>query len=147
MITIPNEIVFEEVVKAIANGRKITIPLRGTSMLPTLHEGDIVTLAPIDRNRKLNRNNVLLFEYNNNYILHRFHHYEKDIIVTRGDNLYSFETFPEKDIVAILYSFTNEKGVVTNCESLRWKLMTSKVPFVRFWKYCVRKIKKHLLKH
>lgn len=146
MITIPNEIVFEEVVKAIANGRKITIPLRGTSMLPTLHECDLVTLAPIDRNRKLNRNNVLLFEYNNNYILHRFHHYEKDIIVTRGDNLYSFEKFPKTNIIAILDSFNNN-DFVTDCQSLSWKMMTIKLPLVRFWKYCVRKIKKHLLKH
>ena len=39
MITVPNEIVFDEVEKCVACGENITIPLRGTSMTPTLEDG------------------------------------------------------------------------------------------------------------
>lgn len=146
MITVPNYIVFDEVKKHIGNGERITIPLRGTSMLPTLHEGDLLTLAPVDGHRKFDKNDVLLFHYNGMHILHRFHHYEGNTIVTRGDHLYSFERFTETDIVAILQSFTDKNGITTRCDSMRWKIATLQVPLVRFGNYCARKFKKHILR-
>lgn len=146
MITVPNDIVFEEVEECIAHGESITIPLRGTSMTPTLEDGCLVTLSPIGSTNLLNRNAVLLFRYDGKHILHRFHHTEGENIVARGDNLYSFEKFNRKDIVAVLSSFKKKNGSVINCESFRWKAITFFVPAVRFKKWFVRKFKKHILR-
>ena len=146
MITVPNEIVFEEVEECVARGENITIPLRGTSMTPTLEDGCLVTLSPVGNTNVLNKNAVLLFRYNGKHILHRFHHTEGETIVARGDNLYTFEKFNRKDIVAVLSSFKRINGVVIYCNTFSWKITTFFIPAVRFKKWIIRKFKKHILR-
>ncbi|MDO5340904.1 MAG: S24/S26 family peptidase [Bacteroidia bacterium] len=146
MITVPNEIVFEEVEECVARGESITIPLRGTSMTPTLEDGCLVTLSPVGNTNVLSRNAVLLFRYNGKHILHRFHHTEGEAVVARGDNLYTFERFNRKDIVAVLSSFKRINGTVMDCDSFCWRMTTLFVPAVRFKKWFIRKFKKHILR-
>lgn len=146
MITVPNEIVFDEVEKCVARGEDITIPLRGTSMSPTLEDGCLVTLSPVANTDVLNRNAVLLFRHNGRHILHRFHHTEGDTIVARGDNLYSFEKFNSRDIVAVMSSFKRKNGIVIHCNSFRWRTITFFVHVIRLKKWFIRKFKKHILR-
>lgn len=146
MISVPNEIVFEEVEECIARSESITIPLRGTSMTPTLEDGCLITLSPTGKTDVTSKNTVILFRYNGKHILHRFHHTEGENIVAQGDNLYTFEKFNRKDIVAVLSSFKRKNGTVINCESFRWKIITFFVPMVRFKKWFIRKFKKHILR-
>lgn len=146
MITVPNEIVFEEVEECVARGESITIPLRGTSMTPTLEDGCLVTLSPAANTDVLNKNAVLLFRYNGRHILHRFHHTEGETIVARGDNLHTFEKFNREDVVAVLSSFKRKNGTVIYCNTISWKITTFFVPVVRFKKWFIRKFRKHILR-
>ena len=99
---INNKIFFAAVEEQIAAGMQVKITLVGTSMQPTLYEGDILTLAPLDGNPAVG--DVVLFRFLNQHLLHRIMSIDDDIYTTRGDNCVSTECCRREDIVARLVS-------------------------------------------
>ena len=63
-----NQIFFALVEEQLAEGRQVKIALKGTSMLPTLHEGDTLTLCPLSHDPEVG--DVVLFRYGGGHRLH-----------------------------------------------------------------------------
>ena len=95
-----NEIFFAAVEEQIAAGMQVKITLVGTSMQPTLCEGDILTLAPLDGNPAVG--DVVLFRYHGRHLLHRIVAEADGIYTTLGDNCVNTESCRREDIVARL---------------------------------------------
>lgn len=98
-MTIDNETYFALVEERIHAGERVTIMLVGTSMQPTLCQGDLLTLAP---SSSFEKGDVALFRYHGRHILHRVVDIDGDRYTMRGDNCLSCEIVDRKDIVAKL---------------------------------------------
>lgn len=98
---VDNGIFFAAVEEQLAEGRQVTITLVGTSMQPTLCEGDRLTLAPLADEPRVG--DVLLFRLAGRHILHRLVAVAPDgALVFRGDNCSATETARRADVVARL---------------------------------------------
>lgn len=98
---IPNELFFEEIEQALKAGRKVTIPMRGVSMLPMLREGrDAVCLSAVEP-EMLRKGDVVLFRYGGRHILHRIKSKKGNEFHMQGDGLLgNGERCTEDDVIA-----------------------------------------------
>lgn len=99
-MTIDNETYFALVEERLAAGERVRIPLVGTSMQPTLIEGDLLLLESPKAPPKVG--DVVLFRYRGHHLLHRIVAIEGNRYITRGDNCVANEDAVEEDIVAVL---------------------------------------------
>lgn len=99
-----NKGIFEElqlskinlILKVISDLKIIRIKVFGISMLPTIHEGEIVSIEGIYNVYDININDIILF-YDDNYILslHRLIRIEGEMLFLKGDNC------DKEDIISI----------------------------------------------
>jgi hypothetical protein len=101
MMTIDNKLLFAAVEQRIAEGQQVQLPLRGTSMTPTLKDGDILTLEPV-AGGQCAVGDVVLFRYCGLHLLHRIISIKGDTVTMQGDNCRNSETVKADDIVARL---------------------------------------------
>ena len=104
-----NEIFFAAVEEQIAAGMRVKITLVGTSMQPTLFEGDILTLAPVEGDPAVG--DVVLFRCQGQHLLHRIISVADGIYTTQGDNCVTTECCRRDDIVARLVAVEKRHGV------------------------------------
>ena len=95
---VSNEIFFAAVEEQIEAGERVRITLVGTSMSPTLIEGDVLTLEPLLCDPVIG--DIVLFRYQGRHILHRIVAIDKDNYTTQGDNCATTECCSRYDIVA-----------------------------------------------
>lgn len=95
---VSNEIFFAAVEERLEAGERVKITLVGTSMRPTLIEGDVLTLEPLTCDPKLG--DIVLFRYQGRHILHRIVAIEDGVYTMRGDNSVTFESCRREDVVA-----------------------------------------------
>ena len=139
--TIPNDDFFAIVLERLEEGEPVEIPLTGISMNPLLQEGrDNLLLVPLAPDAPLHRYDVVLFRYGDTYLLHRIRKINGDTLVTRGDAINSIEIPRRSDVVAILTAVRNtQTGELTQCHSLKWKLLSRKTVLIKFIKVKVRR--------
>ena len=139
--TIPNDDFFALVLDRLGEGQTVEIPLTGISMKPLLQEGrDNLRLAPLAPDAPLHRYDVVLFRYHGTFLLHRIRKINGETLVTRGDAINSVETPRRSDVVAKLVAVRNTKtGELTQCDSLKWKLLSRKTVLVKNIKVKVRR--------
>lgn len=99
-MNVDNEIYFALVDDQLAEGQTVRIVLRGTSMLPTLREGDVLSLAPVAGTPSVG--DVVLFRYGGRHLLHRVVSRDGDRLTMQGDNCYNTESCEVKDVVGRL---------------------------------------------
>lgn len=116
---IENSIFFAAVEERLREGDRVTIVLRGTSMRPTLDEGDKVTLAPLDGDPSVG--DVVLFRYGGRHVLHRIIAIDGDRCTMQGDNSYGTEQALRADIVARLVAAHNRDGRRLVVGDPRWE--------------------------
>ncbi len=114
---IRNDIVFAAVEERIAEGQQVDLTLNGTSMMPMLHGGDILTLGPLSTSPQVD--DVVLFRYNGHHLLHRIISHDGDNFIMQGDNCVSVEEAKRSDIVAILTAFCHN-GRTIEAGSEQW---------------------------
>jgi hypothetical protein len=69
---------------ALERGQRVRMTVNGSSMLPFIHDGDVVVLEPI--HSLLRRGDVALLQYSEeHYIMHRVVRTEGDALFIRGD--------------------------------------------------------------
>ncbi|MGD9910619.1 MAG: S24/S26 family peptidase [Candidatus Izemoplasmatales bacterium] len=111
----------------IDEGGEVYLQVKGGSMYPFFLDGKtIVCLSKIKGRFK--KNQVVLFEKNGVYGLHRIINVHDDYLTTRGDALIQKENVLKRDVIGIVTSFkTKKKEVTTNnffylCLVTLWRL-------------------------
>ena len=99
-MTIDNNIFFALAEEQLNAGEQVRITLVGTSMLPTLCEGDVLTLAPITHSPAVG--DVVLFRYNDKHLLHRIIAVDGVKYTMQGDACSCTESCRKTDIVGLL---------------------------------------------
>lgn len=99
---IKNEIFFAVVEERLAAGERVTIELVGTSMQPTLINGDLLTLEPYPSGTTPQVGDIVLFRYRGQHLLHRITAIRDGHYTMQGDNCLSTESASREDIVARL---------------------------------------------
>lgn len=118
-MNINNSIFFALAEEQLAEGRRVKMSLRGTSMLPTLCEEDVLTLEPVSG--ELRVGDVLLFRHGGGHIVHRLVRLEGDTCIMQGDNCYGTETVTRQDVVARLVAVTRRDGRTVATDSPEWE--------------------------
>lgn len=122
---VENDIYFALVGEQLSEGQRVRIELRGTSMMPTLREGDVLTLAPLTEAPVVG--DVLLFRHCGTHLLHRVVARSGENLTLQGDNCYSTESCVVDDVVGRLV-YVDRLGDVGGAawrqasrRGLRWK--------------------------
>jgi signal peptidase I len=89
----------ELVVNGLAARGRVTIPVSGTSMLPTLRSGERVVLYPV-RPEGIRPQDVIAFRGSGRLVLHRVHVVFPDWVITAGDNYDLFD--PPVPVTAVI---------------------------------------------
>lgn len=111
-ITLPNEILLEEVAALLAEGRDVEIMAKGTSMLPFIIGGrDSVILRKEADGSFLPGDIVLARRSPGNYVLHRIVAVNGEEVTLRGDgNVSGTETVSVKDILGKVMAIVGPSG-------------------------------------
>lgn len=124
------------IIKEYANSNGCFFSPTGTSMLPTLKEGDKVFLIK----RRFKKNDIVLYKRpNGQYSMHRVIKLNDYTFIARGDNQFWTEEISFSSVIAVVdYYYHNNKKIVS--DSFTFKLWIFILPFVRF----VRRVAKKL---
>ncbi|KEQ28184.1 S24/S26 family peptidase [Pedobacter antarcticus] len=120
-ITIPNKLLFEQVLGYIKQGKYVTIPVKGTSMLPFLKDGNRVSLKSFHVS-ELTKGIIVLANVKGEMILHRVVKYDSTKIYLAGDgNVAAHEVVNYDDVVAIAHTvYRGETEVKLNQRKWRY---------------------------
>ena len=98
-LVISNDVFFAEVIRMLREGRRVTIPVKGVSMLPFIRGGkDSVILEPVENAGTLAAGDIVLFRFEGRYILHRIRKISGGTAEIRGDGAVSSEHCPLQNI-------------------------------------------------
>lgn len=111
-ITLPNEILLEEVASLLAEGRDVEMMTKGTSMLPFIvGDRDSVILRKYADGCPNPGDIVLARRTPGNYVLHRIISVDGDRVTLRGDgNVFGTETVDRKDILGKVTAVVSPAG-------------------------------------
>ena len=111
-ITLPNEVLLEEVAALLAEGRDVELMTKGTSMLPFIVGGrDSVILRKKACNSLQPGDIVLARRSPGNYVLHRIVAVNEEEVTLRGDgNVSGTETVSVKDILGKVIAVVGPSG-------------------------------------
>lgn len=138
MKEIENNVFFSYVETEIAEGKSVSLRIKGKSMTPSLHEGDIITLIPVNQH-KLKIGDVVLFKYKNNFLLHRIIYKKKNKLTLQGDAVYQHtEKISTQQVIALLQQVKKQNGKIIDCQSTYRKI------YFYLW-FAVKTIKYRLL--
>ena len=120
-----NDIFFAEVEELLAEGKQVTILVRGNSMRPLLRDGrDKVVLRKANA-EDIRKGAVMLFRYRGSHVMHRVRKIEGDVVIFEGDGNYQQqEVVTRKDIVAVVEAVVRPSGKRIECSSCRWRFLS-----------------------
>lgn len=95
---VDNTIFFAAIEEQLAEGRRIRLTLVGSSMEPSIHNGEPIVIAPADGTECTG--DVVLFRYTGGHRLHRIISIDGSLVTFQGDNCYTREQCSRSDIVA-----------------------------------------------
>lgn len=97
---VDNAIFFAAVEEQLREGQRVRLNLSGTSMEPSIHDGEPIVIAPSDGSEQVG--DVVLFRYGGGHRLHRIVAATGDNLTLQGDNCYGNEQCHRSDVVAKL---------------------------------------------
>lgn len=126
-LVVPNELLLKEADTYLKKGKKVSLYVRGTSMMPFLKEGDEVVLVSPYRTSVRKGNIVLAHTLHYGYVLHRVIGRKKDLLVLAGDaNARRTETVVNREVLGVVeeaYRNGSElhiNGLLKRLASLVW---------------------------
>ena len=124
MKTIPNDIFFAQVESELSAGRSVIFKVKGNSMYPFLRNGiDSVRLAPV--NQPLVKNDVVIFKYYGNQILHRIIKIDGERYILQGDGIIiNREHCRKEDVIGVVTHIFRGEGRMIPVTSLKWKILS-----------------------
>lgn len=138
-ITIPNKLLFEQVLSYIKQGKYVTIRVKGSSMLPFLKEGNRVSLKSFHAG-DLTKGIIVLANVHGQMILHRVVRFDKTKIYLAGDgNVAKHEAVNYGDVIATALSvYRGETEVKLN--QRRWRYLGQ----IWYWMRPIRRLARKL---
>ena len=126
------------ILETLSSGKTFLMPIKGTSMQPMLHTGDIVELAPIDNIKK---NDIIFYKRSDgSFVLHRVYKVEKDSYTMIGDHQIVLEkNVLRDDCFAKVISYT-KKNKKRKLKGIRYGLYLFSLRFFlvrRFYIKCL----------
>ena len=120
-----NDIFFAEVEQLLAEGRQVTILVRGNSMRPLLRDGRDKVVLRKANDEDIKKGAVMLFRYRGSHVMHRVRKIEGDVVIFEGDGNYKLqEVVTRKDIVAVVEAVVRPSGRRIECSSRRWRFLS-----------------------
>lgn len=116
-------LMMEEVRRLIAEGKTVSITVKGNSMNPFIvHLRDRMTLGPW-KDQDIRKGTVALVkDFRGNYVIHRIIRRDEKTVTLLGDgNLGLYETASFDNIIAIMYSI-DRKGRTWSRDSFIWRI-------------------------
>lgn len=111
-MTLPNEILLEEVASILVEGRDVELLTKGCSMLPfIIGDRDSVILRKIQYDHLRPGDIVLARRCPGNYVLHRIVALDEDKVTLRGDgNVYGTEIVTREDVLGRVIAVVSPSG-------------------------------------
>lgn len=115
------EDIYPFILEAFSKDLTFTFPIHGTSMLPLLKTGDLVTIRKVDSNLK--KGDIVLFRrFDESFVLHRIIRVNNDSYDIVGDH----QGIIEKNVlfgqmIGVVISY-NKNGKEHHMKNLRYKL-------------------------
>lgn len=107
--TFPNDRLFAAVLEELSEGRSVTIPVKGYSMLPFIRqERDLVVLEKADGD--IRPMDIVLFRYADRYILHRVISIKDGRYAVQGDGVYRGWEYPSREQILAKVSTILKNG-------------------------------------
>ena len=120
-----NNIFFAEVEELLAEGKQVTILVRGNSMRPLMRDGRDKVVMRKANDEDIKKGAVMLFRYRGSHVMHRVTKIEGDVVVFEGDGNYKLqEVATRKDIVAVVEAIVRPSGRRIECSSRRWRVLS-----------------------
>ena len=120
-----NDIFFAEVEELLAEGRQVTITVRGNSMRPLLRDGRDKVVMRKAKDEDIRKGAIMLFRYRGSHVMHRVRKIEGDVVIFEGDGNYKLqEVVTRKDIVAVVEAVVRPSGRRIECSSRRWRFLS-----------------------
>ena len=131
-----NKIFFAEVEELLAEGRQVTILVRGNSMRPLLRDGRDKVILRKANDEDIKIGAVLLFRHRGSHVMHRVTKIEGDVVIFEGDGNYKLqEVASRNDIIAVMETVVRPSGRRIECSGSRWRVLSfvwlSQARFVR----------------
>ena len=145
MMIVNNDAFFASVIDLLREGKRVTIPVKGTSMLPFIvAERDLVVLEGIEaaspgtRCRSCaEKGDIVLFRFNNHYVLHRVLDFAAggDAVI-QGDGVFAPKEHSTRAeiyarVVSILKDGTRPVDVTSKIYLLKVRIWLLATPFRR----------------
>ena len=120
-----NDIFFAEVEQLLAEGRQVTITVRGNSMRPLLRDGRDKVVLRKANDEDIKKGAVMLFRYRGSHVMHRVRKIEGDVVIFEGDGNYKLQEIAlRKDIIAVVEAVVRPSGKRIECSSRRWRILS-----------------------
>lgn len=121
-----NRVLFQEVKKLVAEGRTVTVKVKGRSMTPFLHDGtDSVVLSRCLPDELVRGDIVLASDAAGRVVLHRILKVEGNRLVLMGDgNCRGTETVKKEDVAGIVTGVVRN-GHTIDCNTTLWRMLAA----------------------
>ena len=127
-LVVHNDEFFAQVVVLLENGQKVTIPVKGISMLPFIRgERDLVELVAPDRDH-LKRDDIVLFRTHGRWIMHRILQVKDGVATIQGDGVWS-----GKEVVPLRQIHGKAVSILRKGESPRDPYTKRELRLVHAW--------------
>lgn len=137
--SLPNDVVFQEVVAQLAAEGRATLPIEGRSMEPLLMGGrDKIVLAPV--RPPLRCGDVVLYCHEAQWVLHRIVRVKGDRVVLRGDACADKEEVDAAEVRAVLRQIIHADGTVENCTGSRWQWRSRRAVWSNAFHRCAHRL-------
>ena len=124
MKVIPIDAFFDDVEKALSEGKSVELRCTGSSMQPYLRgDGSETIVASPFSPDELIRGTVVLFRYKGRYICHRIIQRKEGKLLIQGDGtIAKQEQIPVSDVLGIIHTVVrrNKKPVSTHTKTAQW---------------------------
>lgn len=146
-MTVNNDAFFGNVITLLRKGKKVTIPVKGVSMLPFIvGEVDLVVLEGVEEaspegrpRQKAETGDAVLFRVNGRFLLHRILSFDEDgMAVIQGDGVLTAKEHCGRDgifgrVVSVLKKGQRPVDVKSKRYRLKVRLWLALTPFRRIF--------------
>ena len=121
-LQVDNKIFFAEVENLLAEGKNVTVRVRGCSMMPHLRDGKHSVVVRRCKAEDIKLGAVMFFEYRGQWIMHRLRRIEGERLIFAGDGNYKLvEIVGREALRGVVTDVILPSGKKLSCEGFKWR--------------------------